>query len=111
MMVNYSREATRELAEIYFGAAPEDRTLITESSDAADRVLADAPDDFGDPLLGHPVEGVIQAKLADRIPAFRWPKLPVIVVRSLFFVASIENADETVTIYAVGRRRVPLKDI
>ena len=111
MTVSYCDEAQDELALIYATAAPEDRSLITASADAAEEALRDAEDDSGSPLTGHVIEPVVAPKLASRVPSFRWGKLRVVVIQYLFFVVWIDAMDETAVVYFVGRRRIPLADL
>ena len=84
---------------------------MTESSDRSEAILSDADTEIGEAPQGHPIEGVATRVLRDRVPTLRWHSLRVVAMPSLFMNIAVEPDGNMVTVYAVGRRRIPVAEI
>ena len=103
--VVYRPEAEAELTQIWSTAAPEDRSLISQSSAELDDLLRRCDDSVGDPLQGHPAETYAQQHVLDRVPSYQRDIVRVVAVGSLFVLAVAATGDARVTVYATGRHR------
>ena len=106
LSVEWTAPALDALASAWVAAAPEDRSLITDSINESERVVARADEASGVPLAGHPAESYAVRTVFPRVPEYRRERLRLLVVRSIFLIVWVSPADSHAVIYAAGRKRV-----
>ena len=110
LLVEWHPGATSDLAASWLSAAPDDRTLLTESADSAERELEEAGESIGRPLAGHPLETYAQLRVMPRVPEYRRGSLRVVVVGAVFVIVWASPADRLVVVYAAGRKRFQIDE-